>query len=87
MKKKKPLPIPKINKSSVEIDGNKEVLICGCKGLEHYSETSVMIAVPEGRINVCGENMTMRWAGAGKLLVCGKIYSVTLDEVNDGKNI
>lgn len=87
MKMKKTFFLPPVKNSTVEIDGSKEALICGCKGIEHYSETDVKISVPEGSICVSGEKLIMRWAGAGKLLVCGKINSVTLGEVYNGKNL
>ena len=78
MQKKRKLLLPVIDSGNVEINGKKEILVCGCKGLDHYSETEIIISVPDGKYHIVGEKMTMRWAGAGKLMICGEISEVKL---------
>ena len=79
MRKKERLRMPVITCSNIEINGRKEILICGCKGLDRYSGTDVVISVPEGLVKINGKNLTMRWAGAGKLFICGEIRDIALD--------
>lgn len=74
MKREKKTAPPLI--TSVEISGKSEVLICLCRGLLFYSSERIETDTPLGEITVCGERLTMRWAGDGKLLICGIIRSV-----------
>ena len=78
MRKKRHFTIPVMESGNIEISGKKEILVCGCKCLDHYSESEIIVSVPEGKYHIVGEKMTMRWAGAGKLMICGKISEVKL---------
>lgn len=76
---KKRLPeLPRLVSSSAEISGRKEILVCGCTGLKHYSDEMVIIGTPEGQTEISGKKLVMRWAGYGKLLISGELSSVTL---------
>lgn len=72
---KRRLPSP-LARASAELSGREEVLLCGCTGLSLYSPDEVRINTRLGEVSVFGGSLVMRWAGEGKLLVCGKISSV-----------
>lgn len=78
MKKRLPA-LPRLTSSSAEISGRNEILVCGCTALRHYSDDKVVIGTPEGTTVVSGKKLVMRWAGYGKLLICGELASVTLE--------
>lgn len=74
--KKRKSPISEITRSCIEISGRDEILTCGCKGLSFYSRDEVKIIVSEGEISIRGNNLSMRWAGDGCLLIEGEISAV-----------
>lgn len=67
-------------KSLIEICGQGRVLIEHHKGVRSYGHMEISINVTYGLVCICGEGLHLRFLSKEKLLITGKIRSITLCE-------
>lgn len=61
---------------TAEIVGTREMLLCGCTGIIHFSCERMGIRARTVSVWVSGEGLSLCWAGDGKLMIRGKISLV-----------
>jgi len=66
----KPSPIPQ---ETLEISNRKELLIAGVLGIEEYHTEKVCIKTEKGLVAVCGNSLSLCWAGEKRLLLRGRL--------------
>lgn len=62
----------------VELAGDKRLLIEHHKGVTEYGREQICVRVAFGQIRICGLDMELCHMTRGKLVIFGKIHSVTL---------
>lgn len=45
--------------SILEIEGNRRLVVGGCRGISEYTEDCISLRVPEGRLTVYGSGLEM----------------------------
>ena len=65
-------------KPLVEIAGDSRVLIEGHRGVREYSRERICVKVSYGQVLVCGSCLQLRCMSKERLVICGRIESVTL---------
>lgn len=66
-----------ITRQALEMTDGK-LLICGCIGLSHFSDTKISVRRPKSTVTVEGISLKLMWAGNGKILIYGCIKSISL---------
>jgi len=74
MKNKKIFPV--FSPLSVEILGTCEMLVSGCAGIIHFSAEKIGVRTSGPSVWVSGDELTLCWAGDGKLMIKGRICAV-----------
>lgn len=64
----------------VEIEGNRRVVLSGCRGISTYTEECVALRAPFGVVTLYGQNLTMGCMTAEGATVTGKIQRIELSE-------
>lgn len=70
-------------KYNMEMVENSRMLICGCVGIAGYTRECVRISTRVHDIVICGADITLCFAGEGKLMIEGCIRSIHFE--NGGK--
>lgn len=65
-------------KPLIEILGESRILVENHQGITEYGFDQIGIRVCYGMVNITGRNLRLRHAARNKLLIVGKIDSVTL---------
>lgn len=65
--------------SQIQITGNKEVLVDGCKKILEYNDVFVKVSTWDMIVNIWGSELTVNDFGSGEIFVCGKIQSIELE--------
>lgn len=76
-------PLPR--QPIVEIAGQKRVLIENHRGLVHYSGEKICANVCYGVVTVCGGELELAQMTDRKIVISGKIDSITLERGRDYK--
>lgn len=63
-----------------EIEGNRRVVLSGCRGISAYTEECVALRAPFGFVTLYGQNLTMGCMTAEGATVTGKIQRIELSE-------
>lgn len=63
-----------------EIEGNRRVVLSGCRGISAYTEECVALRAPFGVVTLYGQNLTMGCMTAEGATVTGKIQRIELSE-------
>ena len=63
---------------SIEVLGRRSVLVSGCTGILHYSDGRIGGASKKNSVWLCGERLTLCWAGDGRIMVSGVISTLEL---------
>jgi len=69
-------PLPGV--SLVELSGDERVLIENHKGIVHYASEKICVKVKFGCIAICGHGLELSNMTEDKIVISGKIDSVTL---------
>lgn len=62
---------------TVELAENRQLFICGCTGIASYSETEVRLNTRADTVEIAGSDLSLAWAGEGKLLLTGTVRTIT----------
>ena len=79
-------PAPPIPRETLEICDRRELLIAGVLGILEYSEQRVCIRTTGGAVTVCGNALTLCWAGEKRLLLRGDMEAITFSQKRKEKN-
>lgn len=65
--------------SQIQIIGNKEVLVDGCKKILEYDDVFVKVSTWNMIVNIWGSELTVNDFGSGEIFICGNIQSIELE--------
>lgn len=63
-----------------EIEGNRRVVLSGCRGISAYTEECVALRAPFGVVTLYGQNLMMGCMTAEGATITGKIQRIELSE-------
>lgn len=63
-----------------EIEGNRRVVLCGCRGIVAYTEECVALRAPFGVVTLYGQDLVMGCMTAEGATVMGKVQRIELSE-------
>ena len=90
MKKKNcppcPPKAPVLPRETVEIAERKEILLSGVIGIEDYHTEKVRIKTVRGIAELCGNAISLCWAGEKRLLLRGNFEVLHFENKKGGKN-
>jgi len=69
--------------SLVEIRGQRSVTVRGCGRILHYSEDRVCLALFDGRLEICGEDLVCTSYYPNAVGIEGCVFSVNFIKVGD----
>ena len=58
--------------------GNREIKLCGCRGVEKYTEGEIVLVMCDMYFKITGGNLTVSSFRNGEISVTGAIESVLL---------
>ena len=83
-KAKAELPLPdRINKieqlklAHIELDGNREMILDGCRGILEYCDEKIKICADGFSVSLCGDGLLIKSYNESQIDITGKI--ITLD--------
>ena len=53
-----------------------ELLICGCRRVELYSQQKTVVCAHRGKVSISGEGLTISFIGDGKIKLSGAIDTI-----------
>ena len=87
-RKRNNCPVPRapiLPKETLEILERKELLITGVMGIEDYHTEKVRVKTCKGIVEVCGDTVTLCWAGEKRLLLRGNFKEMRFENRPMGK--
>ena len=66
--------------SQIQITGNSQVLVDGCKKILEYNDIFVKVKTSELIVQIWGSELSVDDFGSDVIYVCGKIQSVELEK-------
>jgi sporulation protein YqfC len=76
-----PLPerirkIEQLRQAHIELDGNREMILDGCKGILEYSDEKIRICTDGCTVGVSGDNLLIKNYNESQLFITGKIIAL-----------
>ena len=70
------LKIEQLNLCHIEIEGNRELIIDGCKGILEYENDKVKVCTDTITVSVTGDGLGINAYAEDQIVISGKIMSV-----------
>lgn len=65
-----------MDQSRLTLIGARELMVENHRGLYEYTTDKVVLAVPEGRLTVAGQELSIRSISPDQLTICGSIRGI-----------
>ncbi len=77
-KKERKSPIPNLhfNEAKIEMLGNREIIVDGCKGVVEYTENFIKLSIGELSLGLSGDEMVIESFDGGVVIIRGKIVEI-----------
>lgn len=78
-KKERKLQLPDmlINEAKIEMIGNREIIVDGCKGVIEYGENLIKLNIGELVLCLVGDNMIIESFDSGVAIIGGKFAEIS----------
>lgn len=78
-KKERKLQMPDmlLNEAKIEMIGNREIIVDGCKGVIEYGENLIKLNIGELVLCLAGDNMIIESFDSGVAIVRGKFAEIS----------
>ena len=74
------------NCSHLELSGRRELDICGCEGLDEYSDNEVALTLCDGQMRIEGNELELLSFSGGNIIARGSIVRISFGkEPSEGK--
>lgn len=67
--------------STMQICGNREITLDGCKGIVEYSDFEIKIKTLNGGVSIFGRDLNIKYLSVNSVVVEGKIKAVEFAEL------
>ncbi|MBQ2604637.1 MAG: YabP/YqfC family sporulation protein [Acutalibacteraceae bacterium] len=74
------LPQDIANTPNIQLFGDKQITVDGCKGVDEYSDLYIKIKTNEGLLTVGGRYLNIKLLTVTSIIVEGKILSVEFED-------
>ena len=64
----------------MEVEGNRRVVVTGCRGILTYGEDSISLRIPEGVLTFYGQELEMNSFTADGATVIGRLQRIEFSE-------
>lgn len=64
----------------MEVEGNRRVTLCGCRGIQRYTEDCVSLYTPFGAVMLYGQGLEMGCMTAEGAVVIGRLQRIEFSE-------
>ena len=71
-----------LNKSSFQLDGNNELLICGYNSILDYNTSNVKISAIGITVTIAGNGLLICFMDKNSVMIKGNIISINFTKVN-----
>ena len=71
---------PNIGGFFMEVEGDRRVVLCGCRGICGYTEECISLRTPFGMVSVYGQGLEMGCMTADGATVIGRIQRIEFGE-------
>ncbi len=61
----------------IEMLGNREIIVDGCKGVVEYDETTIRLSLGECVLSLCGDDMIIKSFDSEVAVICGRICGIS----------
>ncbi len=68
-----------IDEPKIEMLGNRELIIDGCKGVVEYDESTIKISLGNKVISVLGDNLVIQSFDSSVAIISGTIVEITFE--------
>ena len=59
-----------------ELEGNRRIVVSGCRGIQSYAEDCISLRVPEGRLAIFGSDLEMNCLTTDGVTVTGRLQRI-----------
>jgi sporulation protein YqfC len=74
--KNKLLPEMFVDEPRIEMTGNREIIIDGCKGVVEYTENNIRISLGESVLSLSGDNLVIQTFDNDVVIIDGMISDI-----------
>ena len=68
--------VEQLHEAHIEIEGNREFILDGCKGILEYSDERIKICTNTNAVGVAGEDLSIVSYTDEQILISGSIVSI-----------
>ena len=68
--------LPQVGEASLELYGNRRVIVSDCRSVDEYGETSLLLDLGDVRARISGRGLTVASFTFGQADVTGEIVSL-----------
>ncbi len=68
--------LPQVGEASLELYGNRRVIVSDCRSVDEYGETSLLLDLGDVRARISGRGLTVASFAFGQADVTGEIVSL-----------
>lgn len=76
-RKSKFLPDMFFDEPRIEMLGNREIIVDGCKGVVEYDEATIRLNLGECVLSLCGDDMVIKSFDSDVAVICGRICEIS----------
>ena len=62
--------------SLCELEGDRRIVVAGCRGIQSYAEDCICLRVPEGRLAIYGGDLEMNCLTTDGVTVTGRLQRI-----------
>ena len=67
-------------KSCVFISSNEKITVCGCDGVDKYTEAEIVLSLTERKLKIVGKRLCLSTYVSGEIAVTGAIESISFTD-------
>ncbi len=61
----------------IELLGNREIIVEGCKGVVEYDENTIRLSLGENVLSLCGDDLVIKSFDSDIAVICGSICEIS----------
>ena len=68
--------IEQLRQAHIELDGNREMILDGCKGILEYGDEKIKICTDSCVVSISGDNLLIKSFNDSQIFIVGNIISL-----------
>lgn len=66
-----------VDEPKIEMLGNREIIVDGCKGVVEYGENLIKLSLRESVLSLSGDNLIIKSFDSNIAVICGEICEIS----------